>query len=296
MTRGHVAVVGAGLMGAQIGVEYALGGYDVVLITRSAASAADSVERARDALRFLAANGLAEPPAADAAAGRLSGGADVSAGCAGAAVVVESVTEALATKAEVLRRAAAAAPEAILASNTSSLSITELGRACGAAERTVGTHYWNPPTLMPLVETIPGAQTRPDVLDGIVAILRGLGKEPVVVGDVTGFVWNRLQFALLREAAHLVRAGVVDPATVDVIVRRGLGRRWSLIGPFETMALGGADTFRRVAEILFPILAATRDAELLAEVPPLDDERVLEARRRRDAGLIELRRRDLAEP
>ena len=168
-------------------------------------------------------------------------------------LVVESLPEDLRLKAQVLAPVVEALPQAVVASNTSSLSITELGTALGAGERTVGTHYWNPPLLMPPVEVVMGTETRRDVVEFVVDLLRELGKEPMVVErDVPGFVWNRLLHALLRESLWLVHNGVASPETVDGIVRSGLARRARLTGVFGTVALGGADTWRQVAEEHFP--------------------------------------------
>jgi 3-hydroxybutyryl-CoA dehydrogenase len=198
-------------------------------------------------------------------------------------LVVESVPECFDLKVSLLRAAAHAHPDAILASNTSSLSITALGEAIGAPERTLGTHYWNPPRLMPLVEVIPGAASSERV-ELVLGTLRSLGKRPVLVErDVPGFAWNRLQFALLREALWLVDEGVATPAVIDEIVRDGLARRWRYTGPFETAALGGIDTFQRIAANLFGELSTATAAPGLAAAAssvPLDG-----VAERRDAGL-----------
>lgn len=288
----RVAVLGAGLMGAQIGAEYALAGHPVTLLTRSNASANDAVARARRALRYLAEQRLASAEAVAAAEDRLAPATDVGLACAEADVIVESLPEDLAAKAPALRVAAGAAPRAIIASNTSSIPIAEIGAAAGAPERTIGTHYWNPPTLMPLVEVIPSEATSAAVRSRVIAMLEAMGKEPVVVKDVIGFVWNRLQFALLREAVRLATAGVADPATIDRIMRRGLARRWQLIGPFETMTLGGPRTFATIARLLFPEIEAHLDPDAILGValPPSAD---LAGRAgRRDAALAELLRRE----
>ncbi len=286
----RVAIVGAGLMGAQIGSEYALGGHAVTLVTSNQASAGKALERAKHALRFLSESGLAEAHQVTSATQRLRTSTDVAEACRGATLLVESLPENFETKVAVLRPAVSAAPEAIIASNTSSLSITKLGTALEIPERVIGTHYWNPPSLMPLVELVPGASTAPDVTERVVTLLKRLGKEPVLVADVTGFVWNRLQLALLREAVSIVRQGITDATTVDLILRRGLGRRWSIIGPFETMALGGPRTFATVAGILFPHLAGDLDPDELLKVklPDASDE----ARRRRDRALARWRLAD----
>lgn len=279
-------------MGAQIGAEYALAVNDVVLVTRSAASAQGALQRAHAAIRVLSAHGLVRLEQAEAAVARLATSHDLRASCAARDVVVESVAEELNAKAEVLDAAARAAPNAILLSNTSSIPISTLGEAAGAPERLLGTHYANPAILMPAVEVIPGARTERRHVETVVAMLEEMGKEPIVVPDIPGFLWNRLQFALLREAARLVVEYGVDPRTVDAAVRRAIGRRWSLIGPFETMALGGRDTFVRIARLLFSELSRDVDPEALTRIdlPPAEALRSLAAER--DAELLRWRQRD----
>ena len=169
--------------------------------------------------------------------------------------------EDLALKGEVLTPIAARFPAAVIASNTSSLSIGEIGEACGAPERTVGTHYWNPPLLMPLVEVIAGPLSRPEAVELARAAVASCGKRPVLVQrDVPGFIWNRLQHALLREALWIVDNGVATPEAVDEVVRFGNARRWEHVGPFAAAALGGIGTWQRVAGELFPVLSNAHDA------------------------------------
>ncbi|HEV8672382.1 MAG TPA: 3-hydroxyacyl-CoA dehydrogenase family protein [Candidatus Limnocylindria bacterium] len=288
-------MVGAGLMGAQIGAEYAIAGHDVILVTRSAATGATAMQRAQAAIRALVSHGLLGDDRAASALPRLSTAQDVRAACAGRDVVVESVAEELNAKADVLDAAARAAPDATLCSNTSSIQIAQLGEAARAPDRVLGTHYANPAILMPLVEVIPSAHTERRRVDEVVRLLEGVGKTPMVVPDVPGFLWNRLQFALLREAARLVVEHGVDPATVDLAVRRTLGRRWSLVGPFETMALGGRETFVKIAKLLFDEVGKPVDPSILERVdlPPPESLRALAADR--DARLIRWRKDDLEE-
>jgi 3-hydroxybutyryl-CoA dehydrogenase len=283
----RVAVLGAGLMGAQIGCEYALGGHDVALHARDLEAAR---RRAEAGLALVRDHGLATADAVEAASGRLSYSASPESAAAQAELLVESLPEELELKAQVLRAAMSSAPaDAVVASNTSSLSITALGEAVGAPERTVGTHYWNPPLLMPLVEVVAGERTSDKTVAALRAVLGDLGKRPVVVRrDVPGFVWNRLQFALVRECVWLVENGVVDAEELDVVVRSGLARRWRRIGPMRSIALGGVDTWNRAGANIVPSLsnkttlqdlgrvavtggsaaddAARRDAELAAEL------------------------------
>jgi 3-hydroxybutyryl-CoA dehydrogenase len=288
-----VAVAGAGLMGAQIGAEYALAGHDVVLITRSPESAKAALGRAHAAVRGLMAHGLVAVARGEAALPRLRTSTDLMAACADRDVIVESVAEDLGAKADVLDAAARSAPQAILCSNTSSIPITKLGEAARAPERMLGTHYANPAILMPAVEVIPGARTERRHVETMVALLRDMGKEPILAPDVPGFLWNRLQFALLREAARLVTEHGVSPEDVDAAVKRGIGRRWSLIGPFETMALGGRETFIKIARMLFAEVGKEVDPEALAriELPAAETLRTLATER--DAELMRWRKRDL---
>lgn len=277
----RVLVVGAGLMGSQIGVEYALGGHDVTLTARRPAGVEERVDAA---LATVEAYGLATAVEVRAARGRITVG--VRPEPAGWAIVVESVPEELSLKASVLAPVAEASPDAILASNASSLSITELGEAVGAPARTIGTHYWNPPLLMPLVEVVPGAGTDPLVVERVREVVLALGKRPVLVErDVPGFVWNRLQFALLRECLWLVENGVASPETVDEVVRSGLARRWRYVGPFQAVALGGVDTWNRAGANLAPELSNERQLPDLRQWAASNGDALADLARRRDAAL-----------
>jgi 3-hydroxybutyryl-CoA dehydrogenase len=274
-------VVGAGLMGAQIGLEYALGGHDVTLVARDTDRVRDRLEAA---LALVSDHALAPAAEVERAAGRLA--ATDTAGEEGWELVVESLPEDLELKVALLRPLAAGSPEAIIASNTSSLSITELGERIGAPERTLGTHYWNPPLLMPLVEVVAGTATD----DARVALIRDtlatLGKRPVVVRDVPGFVWNRLQMAILREATWLVENGIASPETIDEVLTYGLARRWRHVGFFRAIALGGVDTWQQTASNLLPELSSARKlGDLRRWVTENGD--LAEVARRRDRGLAE---------
>jgi 3-hydroxybutyryl-CoA dehydrogenase len=280
-------VVGAGLMGAQIGCEYALGGHDVAMVARDPQGVRARVDAA---LELVVRYALAPPAEVDAARARISIGSDLE-GAASCDLAVESVPEDLDLKSELLSVVAAASPEAALATNTSSLSITELGERLGAPERVVGTHYWNPPLLMPLVEVIAGESTSPDLVEGVADTLRALGKRPVRARDVPGFAWNRLQTAVLREAVWLVENDVASPDTIDEILTYGLGRRWSNIGFFRAIALGGVDTWQRTAANLLPQLSSATQIGGLARWTERQEAELAAAAERRDRGLA----RDLLE-
>ncbi|HEY4996715.1 MAG TPA: 3-hydroxyacyl-CoA dehydrogenase NAD-binding domain-containing protein, partial [Solirubrobacteraceae bacterium] len=210
-------------------------------------------------------------------------------------LIVESLPEDLALKAEVLGELCARHPEAVLASNTSSISITTLGEAAGVPERTLATHYWNPPLLMPLVEVLCAAATPRALRDDVVGLLRAIGKRPVVLErEVPGLLWNRLQLAVLRECLALVAQGVAAPKAIDEVMRDGLARRWRMTGPFETVGLGGAETFDAIAANLFPLLSDASASPGFAQYAPSDPVTLEALRTRRDEALAAALRQERA--
>jgi 3-hydroxybutyryl-CoA dehydrogenase len=292
--RAHVAILGAGLMGAQIGCEYALGGCRVSFYARDQARAEQRVEAA---LALALAHELADDSALARAHSLIGYGDSAVSGGRSPQLIVESLPEDLSLKADVLGKLAASHPQATVASNTSSISISALGEAAGVGERIVGTHYWNPPLLMPLVETIAGEHTPRELLIDVIGLLRAIGKRPVVLErEATGLLWNRLQLAVLRECEWLVEQGVATPAAIDEVMRDGLARRWRLTGPFETVGLGGATTFDAIAANLYPVLSSATAGHGFDAHVPHDPAMLAKLRERRDAALAaELRaERDLA--
>lgn len=285
-----IVVAGPGLMGSQIGAELAIGGSDVTFLVHRLAEAERRVAAAFDlaaSLELWPAGAVSTVRESIAYAGTVDELDPAS------ELFLESIVEERGPKVDLLAAAATRLPTAILASNTSSISIDELGDGCGAPDRVLGMHFWNPPLLMPLVEVISGPATAPRHVDTVVGLIRGIGKRPVVVDrDVPGFVWNRLQLALLREAVWIVEHGVASPAVVDEIVRDGLARRWRYTGPFQTAALGGPDTFTRVADNLWPVLSTATGVEALDRWLTSDPDALAAVRAARDAGLLDELKRD----
>jgi 3-hydroxyacyl-CoA dehydrogenase len=243
MARGKIAILGAGLMGAGIAADCLGAGYDVA-VTVSHASSAD-VARARvEAVLGVPTRRLTVASGTPAAA-------------RGAELVLESLPEDLELKVRELRAAELAAPDALLATNTSSLSVTRIAEGMSEPERLIGLHFLNPPSMFRIVEVVPGIGRDPALLERARSFLRGLGKHPIVLTrDIPGFLVNRLQMALLRECVHLVDEHVASPEDIDLLVEEGLGRRWAALGPFATAGLGGAALFERIAIEVYPSLAA----------------------------------------
>ena len=237
------AVIGTGMMGPGIAATLALGGVPSVLVSRTAEGAARGLDIARAQLRSLADNGLADAEAAACAAASLSASADFDAAIAHADLVIESTPESMEFKQKLFTRMdAASRPEAVLASNTSGLSITAIASACRRPERVLTTHFWNPAHLMPLVEIVRGERTAAEAVSAVRELLAACGKTPVVVKkDRPGQLGNRLQKALVREAVNIVAEGIADVEDVDTVTKKGFGLRFPAYGIFEHQDAVGLD-------------------------------------------------------
>jgi 3-hydroxybutyryl-CoA dehydrogenase len=177
----------------------------------------------------------------------------------GATFVFEAAPEKLPLKQKIFTELeGVVAPETILASNSSAIPSTEIGRHLKHRGRVVGTHFWNPPHLVPLVEVIQNEKTSDEVIHSTMALLRHAGKVPVHVRrDVPGFVGNRLQHAMKREAFALIAAGVCDAETIDTVVKEGFGARTAVLGPMEQSDLVGLDLALDIADVLYEHLDRT---------------------------------------
>ena len=255
------AVIGAGTMGAAIAGLFARAGVAVSLMDRTADLLDRGMLSFRSSQRTLQEAGLLTPEQARAAEDRVRPLTSLREACDGIDLLVESVSEDLALKREVLASADGLCPAAaIFASNTSGLSITRLAEATGRPQNVAGMHFWNPPHIMPLVEVVRGERTSEAAADFLLELARRLGKRPILVHrDVPGFVGNRLQFAVLREALHLLESGIASAEDIDTAMTAGPGLRYGQIGPFATADLGGLDVFQAICGYLFQDLATARE-------------------------------------
>ena len=262
------AVIGAGLMGhglalifADRGCETALHDLDEGILEKALANV-----RANHAL--LAEHGLASEQDPEALLSRIKTTTDLEEATEGVGFVIEAVVEKLEVKQGIFKRLDQICPaETILATNTSVISITEIASQSAGRGRIVGTHFWNPPFLIPLVEVIRGQDTNPAVMDATFEFMAEMGKKPVrVMKDVPGFVGNRLQHALWREAISIVELGIADAATVDEVVKNSFGLRLPVLGPLENADLVGLDlTFQIHDYILKHIESSPAPSPLLTE-------------------------------
>jgi 3-hydroxybutyryl-CoA dehydrogenase len=258
----RVAVIGAGLMGPGIAQVFAQRGFHVYLVSRSEASLARAKSKLQANLATFVACGLTTSDAMQATIERVAFSTDVAEGVADAGFVVETISEDIEAKRRLFANLDRLAPRsAILATNTSGLAIRDIARDISRPERTLTAHFWNPPHLLPIVEVVGNEVTPPDIIDTTVALLRQVGKDPIVLRrDVRGFIGNRLQYALLREALSLVQSGVASAEDVDQVVKKSFGRRLSTVGPLETCDLGGLDLAYHISSYLFRELDASTDA------------------------------------
>ena len=238
---GKVGIVGTGLIGAGWAAFYASKGLAVSLFDAEASARQAGRERTLTYLAFLREHGLLAPEDHDRAVAGVGVTDDLSEAVEGARLVQESVTERYDVKKNVFRQIdRAAEPEAILASSSSGLLISELQTVMERPGRSLIAHPFNPPHLIPLVELVPGKQTAPKVLAEAKALFESLGKVPVVLNkEVPGHIANRLQAAVWREAIDLVLRGVASVADVDKALAAGPGIRWALLGPHMIFHLGG---------------------------------------------------------
>jgi 3-hydroxybutyryl-CoA dehydrogenase len=248
----RVAVIGSGVMGAGIAHVLAAGGSRVSLYDPSDEALAAALERIRTGVELHG-----DDPGVVLALVRAE--PDLSTALEGAELVVEAGPERLDVKQEIFEHlGAVASAGAILASNTSSIPIGQIAARARGRERILGAHFWNPPHLVPLVEVIQADETDPRYVERTMELLVRCGMEPVhVMADVPGFIGNRLQHALKREAIALVADGVCDAETLDTVVKRGFGARLGVIGPLEQSDLGGLDLTLKIHEVVMPALDNT---------------------------------------
>jgi 3-hydroxybutyryl-CoA dehydrogenase len=246
MTKARIAVIGAGLMGHGIAQVFALAGHDVAIYDPVAASLDSAKARILTNLKDLGED--------QSAVERVRPVADLAAAVRDADYVVEAVLEDLALKqklfVEIEQHVRA---QTILASNTSVIPITKIMEGLRGRARALGTHWWNPPYLVPLVEVIGTQWTSQQAIDWTIALHKAAGKMPVhVKKDVPGFVGNRLQHALWREAIALVEHGICDAETVDIVIKASFGRRLAVLGPLENADLVGTDLTLAIHQTVLP--------------------------------------------
>lgn len=253
----NIAMIGSGTMGAGMSWCFAQAGYNVKLYDVNPQQLERACTRIEAIQKLFVREDLISVEAARAARKRITTTTHLEESLTGVQYVLEAAPERLPLKQQLFVQFEECCPaDAILATNTSGLRITDIASVCQHPERVGGMHWANPPEIVPLVEVIRGERTSDTTVDAIYKVTEKLGKMPVVVNkDIPGFVSNRLQYAVLREALHLVETGVVSAQDVDRTLKCGVGFRYPWLGPLETVDLGGVDVFYGISQYLLKELS-----------------------------------------
>ena len=299
----QIAVIGTGMMGPGIALSTARGGFSVTIYGRSAASLQRGEANLNQNCERLLEHDLASADELEAARQRIQLSDDLPSVLGSADMVFESIAEDLERKRELFGQVCRlCSDETILATNTSGISITKIAVAVRHPERFVGTHFWNPPYVMPLVEVIKGQDTSDNTMEIACAVVEKAGKRPVrVLKDIPGFLGNRLQHALWREALALAEQGVASPRDIDTMIKYSFAMRMPPLGVFEHMDMVGADLTHYIHGYLFadldrrttasPVTAAQLEKGLLGVKTgqgfyTWTPEKLEERKRKRDEAII----------
>jgi 3-hydroxybutyryl-CoA dehydrogenase len=249
----HIAVVGAGKMGCEISQIFAAGGHEVILFDLNDDVQEGAFETIRSNLTVLSEHGFCLPEQIEPTMGQIKPAGSLKEAVASARFVVEAITEDPKAKQDLFREIEKlCSPITILASHAAEISVTEIAAKTKDKERVVGTYFWPPSYLIPLVEVAGGRETLKEVMEYTCNILKSVGKYPVLVQKgVPGLIGNRLQHALWREATAIVEQGIADPKTVDEVIKKGLSLCLSVMGPLENADPTGPDqTFQMDKRLL----------------------------------------------
>jgi 3-hydroxybutyryl-CoA dehydrogenase len=256
VTIERLAVIGAGTMGHGIAQVFAQAGLQVALTDSNAQVRGAALARIGGNLETCLGLSAVDRDRALATLERITVTPDLDGAVSDADLVFEAVFEELEVKHRVLQEIEEqCAPRVIIISSTSGYCVRDLAVVLGHPERFLALHFWNPPYVVPVVEVMPGDRTSPEVVEATFALLKKAGKVPALVKkDLPGYVGNRLQHALRREAIALVAEGVASPEDVDLITRLSFGLRMPVVGPLETVDLAGLDLTQAIQSYLLPDL------------------------------------------
>ncbi len=264
----NIFIIGAGLMGSGLALTFASRGYNVYILDLNYDLLSKALANIRNNLKMLNDGGITFEDDSGTILGRVHTMLSMQEAAAAADFVIEAVAEDLELKQGIFQELDRLCPaDIILASNTSVISITEIASKSMHKERIIGTHFWNPPYLIPLVEVVKADKSSETAIDIACTLMEKAGKHPVkVMKDVPGFIGNRLQHALWREAISIVQNGIADAASVDDVVKKGFGIRLPVLGPLENADMVGLDlTLSIHSYILKHLEASPGPSPLLTE-------------------------------
>lgn len=266
MRINNVAIIGAGLMGNGLAQVFAKDP-DSKVILRDVVTKPNPFAQIRENLDLLIGKKAMTEEEAGGILSRISFTNSLFEAVRDADLVVEAIPEVMEMKQDLFQELEQLCrPDCVLASNTSVMSITEIASKCKGKGRTIGTHFWNPPYLIPLVEVVMGEGTSVETMDLVYGHLKKIGKKPVrCMKDVPGFIANRLQHAIWREALSIVEHGIADAPTVDEALRYGPGLRWPVLGILENADMIGLDLSLNIQRYIVPYLEDSHEPSRLLE-------------------------------
>ncbi|MCD7035139.1 3-hydroxyacyl-CoA dehydrogenase family protein [Metabacillus sp. GX 13764] len=255
--NGKLSIIGAGTMGHSIafsaaaaGIKTSVWGIDEEDLGRGKTGVREKAEMLKD-------NGVITEMEMVRAQSLISFTTSLEECTAGTSYVIEAAPENLELKQDLFKNLSElCSKDVILATNTSGLKPTEVAAYAKAPERTIGTHFWNPGHLIPLVEVVLGEKTAEETVDTTLELLKKMNKKPIVIKkEILGSIGNRLQYALFREAQYILEQGIASMEDIDAAVKYSIGRRLPVTGPFMTADMGGLDVFHSISDYLFPDLS-----------------------------------------
>jgi 3-hydroxybutyryl-CoA dehydrogenase len=306
-----ISNLGTGTMGFGTALIFAIAGFQVRMFGRSDDSINRGFDSIQAALKTYRENDLIKHTDIPEILGRITGVTTLEEAAENADFVIESITESLPAKQEIFAKIEKfCSPDTIFATNTSGLSPTAISEALEYKDRFIVTHFWNPPYLLSLVEIVPGMFTAPQVVDVTRRLMEKMGKKPVLLKrEAPGFIGNRLQLALFREALYIVESGIATKEAVDTTVKYSLGRRLATTGPLESADLGGLDIFYNISNYLLenlsnsvevsPILKEAMEHKNLGSktgkgLYEWNPEKLANVKKAREKSLIEWLRKDIS--
>lgn len=257
-----IAIIGSGVMGSGIAQSFAVSGYFVTINDIKEELLYHAQNRISENLSLLMEEGALTDREKQGALANITYSVDLEGAVRDADFIIEAIPEVIELKLNLYQQLEEIIkPDAIVASNTSTFPISQLMEKASFAERMVITHFFNPGHLVPLVEIVQHDETKPEIVKTTMDLMRKIGKSPILLKkEIAGFIANRLQTALMREAFYLLKEGVADAGDIDTAITAGPGFRWAFTGPIEIADFGGLDTWQRVFDNVSPVLDQSKEA------------------------------------
>lgn len=258
----EIAIIGAGVMGRNIAISFAQSGYSVKLFDIKREAISDALQAIEKSLLVLVNEKLISEVDKAETLKNIHGNTDLEETIVGSDFIIEAIAEVLEVKQKFYKSIDSFVKEkVIIASNTSTIPISSLAKGLRFADRMIITHFFNPAHIVPLVEVVAHDKTSKAVINDTLAILRKCGKEPILLKkEIPGFIANRLQAALVREALYLLDEGIADGRDIDKAITEGPGIRWAFNGPIKIADLGGLDIWEKVLDNITPTLSNDKQA------------------------------------